>query len=114
VLQISRRVYTALQAGAGVVLMAAPRPVGAAVSGPERRPPPSLVRLLGARLFLQAGLLLARPTETVVTYETAVEGMHGTSMILLAYLLPRYRRTALRAAAVAGGLILSGLWARRP
>jgi len=72
------------------------------------------VRVLGARLLIQAGFLMARPTEAVVTCETVVETMHGTSMLLAAYLLPRNRRTALSAAGVAGGFVLAGLWARRP
>ncbi|HUJ66767.1 MAG TPA: hypothetical protein VLX59_14575 [Acidimicrobiales bacterium] len=112
--RIPRRAYTVLQAGVGAVLLAAPWLPAAAVSGPERLPPLSLVRLLGARLLIQAGVAVARPTETVITYETAVEAVHGTSMLLAAYLLPRNRRTALGAAGVAAGLVLSGLWARRP
>jgi hypothetical protein len=114
VVHLRRRLYTALQAGVGTVLLAAPRLAAAAVSGPERLPPLALVRVLGARLLVQAGFLVAQPTENVVNCETAVEAMHGTSMLLAAYLLPRNRRTALAAARVAGCLVLSGLWARRP
>jgi hypothetical protein len=103
-----------LQATVGILLLGVPGPAAAAVSGPGRLPPLSVVRVLGARLLIQAGFLMARPTEAVVTCETAVEAMHATSMLLAAYLLPRNRRTALSAAGVAGGLVVSGLWARRP
>ena len=112
--QLRTRAYTALQAGVGAVLVGAPRLATAVVTGSEPPPPLSLVRVLGARLLAQAGLLMARPTEAVVNCEAAVEAMHGTSMLLAAYLLPRNRRTALGAALVAGGLALTELWARRP
>jgi hypothetical protein len=107
-----RRLYIVVQAAVGTWLLVWPR-FAAAITARRARPAPSwLARMLGIRLLVQAGLLARRPTSTVVSVETAVEALHGASMLCAARLVPDRHRTALSAAAVAGGLVFIGVAAR--
>jgi hypothetical protein len=62
-----------------------------------------LIRLFGARLVGQGCLLLLRPTDEVIGLGSAVDALHGTSMLVAAIVKPEYRRSALIAGALAAG-----------
>jgi hypothetical protein len=107
------RTYCVTQILVSVVLLVAPRAVVSIVAGGDQQAPAWLARLLGVRLLVQGCLLARRPTPTIVATEASVEAAHGLTMLGLAHYVPEARRTASRAAAVAGGLVLSGLVAYR-
>jgi hypothetical protein len=100
----SRRSRTVAVAdcGAGLVLIAAPTRVAALAAGSGTRPRSAIIRLLGARIAAQGVAQLVRPSTGTTRLVAVVEALHGSSMVGLAVLSPRYRRPALIAAAVAG------------
>jgi hypothetical protein len=108
-----RRTYSVVQTLLAVVLLVAPRAVISIAAGGARPAPAWLVRLLGVRLLFQGCLLAKRPTATIVAAEASVEAAHGLTMLGLAHFAPEVRRTALGAAALAGGLVLAGSVAYR-
>jgi hypothetical protein len=110
---IRRRTYAVTQILVSVVLLVVPRAVVSLVAGGDQQAPAWLVRLLGVRLLFQGCLLARRPTATIVAAEAGVEAAHGLTMLGLAHVVPEVRPTASRAAALAGGLVLSGLVAYR-
>jgi hypothetical protein len=110
---IRRRAYAVSQILVSVLLLAVPRVVVSIVSAGDQPAPAWLARLLGVRLLFQGCLLARRPTPTIVAAEAGVEAAHGLTMLGLAHVVPEVRRTARRAAALAGGLVLSGLVAYR-
>jgi hypothetical protein len=59
------------------------------------------VRLLGARLIAQGIATTVRRDRAVLLSSAGVETAHAASMLLLAALLPRYRRAGLISAATA-------------
>jgi hypothetical protein len=87
---------------AGLPLLAVPERVGELAAGGGARPDPRIVRLLGARMAAQGAALLVRPSAGAWRLAAAVDAAHGSSMVGLAVLSPRYRRPALVSAAVAG------------
>ncbi len=107
-----RRTFGGVQAMAAALLLLAPQTFAAAAAGRGRPAPSWMVRLLGARLLCQGCLLVRRPTDTVTSIGTGVEAIHGATMLCVAGLSPRDRSTALTAAALATGLVLTGLGAR--
>jgi hypothetical protein len=82
--------------------MALPARVAALAAGNGTRPASTIIRLLGARMAAQGVAQLVRPSAGMAQLVAVVEGLHGSSMVGLAVLSPRYRRPALIAAAVAG------------
>jgi hypothetical protein len=97
----------------GGLLLARPRLVAGALSPEFPADKDWVVRLLGARLVLQDGALLARPTRGSAVAGAVVDGIHALSM------LPwlgnrRYRRAAGISGAVAAvGALSAGVLARR-
>lgn len=57
-------------------------------------PSAGLVRLLGARLFVQGAMQFTRPDRRIAIEGAAVDSVHAASMIAAAALLPAYRRIA--------------------
>ncbi len=107
-----RRIFGAVQAIIAVVLLLAPRFIAAAAAGQGRRVPTWVVRLLGARMLCQGCWLAQKPTNTVLAAGTGIEAVHGATMLCLAGVDPRDRSTALKAAALAAGLVLIDLGMR--
>jgi hypothetical protein len=87
---------------AGLLLIALPARVAALAAGNGTRPASTITRLLGARIAAQGVAQLVRPSTATTQTVAVVEALHGSSMVGLAVLSPRYRRPALIAAAVAG------------
>ena len=113
---MSTRGAAVLRAAVGAGMLSRPD-LAARVLGarPSARHP--VLRLLGARHVLEAGLLLVRPTRPAVTGAVAVDGAHVASCVAYAALSGSDRRPALRDALFASGLLLvtalsrpSGTW----
>ena len=88
------RVLSVLYGAWGLALLTRPRQVADVLDPgfPDERT--WVVRLLGARLVAQHGVLLTRPARAVVGVSTAVDLVHAASVLpLLAS--PRYRRAGL-------------------
>ena len=109
------RSATATRVVLGTACLTAPDRVRAAVGGHDPRADP-VVRLLGARLALQAGadaVLGPRMREI----DAAIELTHAASMLPVALGWPAHRRLALVSATVACGIAaldLTGRGWRRP
>lgn len=103
---------------AGALLLLRPDPVRRALGSASSCPPPAwTVRLLGTRLTAQAITTTVRRDPAVLLASAGVEATHAASMLLLAALLPRYRRAGLISAAAATGstaLTLIPLTRNRP
>jgi hypothetical protein len=99
----------------GAVLLMAPRAVSAAVAGKSDPPPAWLIRLLGARMLLQAAVELRFRRRAVVAAATGVDGMHAMSMPAAARRWPRCRRAALASAAEATvAIVMSAAYLSSP
>ena len=107
------RIWGVSQVGLGSLLLIAPRLVSTTVAGPEPAVPSWLVRLLGARLIGQGGLLMARPTSEALAAGRAIDILHGSSMLIAAVAEPAYRRSALTSGAVAAASVLISTVVRR-
>jgi hypothetical protein len=84
----------------GVVLLVRPDlPAAAGLAAPDL--PHGVVRLLGARRAVQAGMELALPRRGVMLAGAAVDALHALSMLAAALHWPRYRRAALLSAGTA-------------
>lgn len=105
---------TAARLVIGGICLTAPRQVLSLVGGLDRdesdtRP---IVRVLGARLVLQAGVDVAVGPRTRVV-DVVVDLAHAASMVAAAARWPTHRRTALVSAALAGGTAVLDLAAGR-
>jgi hypothetical protein len=97
----------------GALLIARPEAVARACSGaPNAVPQAWIVRLLGARMLLQALVEAARPRRRILDGGIATDAAHGASMVALAAASRRYRRPAAISAAAAGVSALLGLTCR--
>jgi hypothetical protein len=67
----------------------------------------TVLRVLGARHLVQAGVELRRPGAAVLGAGAVVDGLHAASGVTLAALDRRWRRSALLDAAVATGFCLA-------
>lgn len=109
------RMGALLQLGEGTLLLSQPTRLLRLTrtrSGPAE---PWIVRLLGARLLLQATAVLVRPTRGVLRAATSVDALHGLSMLVVARYSRRFRRLALlSAAAAAAGMLPSAGALSRP
>lgn len=65
-------------------------------------------RVIGGRYLAQACLSAGPPTKDVLALGVEVDLVHAVSMLVLAVLDPRWRRTALRSAVVAAGFAVAG------
>lgn len=63
--------------------------------------PPWIVRLLGARYGLQAGLEVAKPTATSMRLACICDLLHAASMVAAAARWSQHRRAAISSAALA-------------
>ena len=113
-----RRRLTRLLSGAGAVwgltLLAAPGRVVDALCPELPRSRRWAVPLLGARLVLQHGAVLAVPAARTVRISSGVDLLHAASMVPLARSAP-YRRAAVISGAVAAGYaVLAPAVAPRP
>ena len=79
----------------GAVQLAAPEATVRTVTPDVPEPRAWIVRVLGARMVLQHGLALTRPTRGVVLAGSAVDALHAASMVALCLGWRRYRRPAL-------------------
>jgi hypothetical protein len=108
----NRRVLGAAQLVLGALMLIVPRHVARATSGRGQEPPSAVVRILGGRLFVQGAVTARYPTDDVLSVGMKVDALHAVSMLLSAVTMPRYRRSALSSAAVAGGSVLAAVSAR--
>jgi hypothetical protein len=94
------RAVAAAQAGAGALLLIAPQ--GLLVRSRSGGPIPTwIVRLLGGRLVIQAGVETIHPTSATALGSAAVDLTHALSMLAVAMMSRRHRQAALRSAAFA-------------
>ena len=107
-----RRLFGAFQAIIATLFLMAPRFIAAAATGRGRHVPIWVVRLLGARMLCQGCWLVQKPTDAVASAGTCIEAVHGATMLCVAIVDPRDRKTALNASALAAGLVLIGLGMR--
>lgn len=105
------RTVAAIQAAAGTTLAAAPAALDRALPALAAPRPHALVRLLGCRMVLQAGLALVYPR--TVRAGAVVDLLHGGSMVVTAIALPKYRDAAVASAVVAAGFALANNLASR-
>jgi hypothetical protein len=96
------RLLAALGVAGGVALLARPQAVVDAAAPAFPRDRLWLVRLLGARLIAQHGVVLAAPDPRVVRLGSAVELLHAASMVPFVA-SPRYGRAARVSGALAAG-----------
>ena len=95
------RALVATQGAVGAVIAARPAPIVAAVSGTGAHPAGWIVRVLGARMAVQAALTLLADRQFVVRAGVAADVLHSVSMLAVSARWPRYRRPALASALVA-------------
>ena len=94
-------VLATLRAGYGAVQLAVPGySAEQRLGGPLDPATLRVVRVLGARQLVQAGLALAFPAEPLLGLGVGVDALHALSMVPAALVWPEYRRPAL----VSGGL----------
>ena len=93
------RVLAGVGLGSGVALLARPRRIVDALAPEFPRDELRLLRLLGARLLVQHGAVLAMPTRGAVRLGSAVDLVHAASVVPFVA-SPRYGR----AARLSGGL----------
>lgn len=108
----STRLGAAAGAAAGLLLIARPQRVAAALAPafPEERR--WVARVLGARMVVQHATVLARPEPAVLAAGAALDLLHAASMLPFVA-SARYGRAARISAAVAlGSAVLAGRAAR--
>ena len=101
------RTATAARLVLGILCVAVPRLVLAAIGGRDWDDPRAAViaRILGARLLVQAGVDAALGPRTR-RVDVAIELTHAASMLPAAMIWPTHRRSALVSAACGGGVAL--------
>jgi hypothetical protein len=100
------RALAALLFGCGVVMIGRPEQVVTLLAPGPDRPPRRLVQVLGARLVLQHGVVLARPERRLVLGGAVVDTLHAASMVAASRIWPDLRRAALVSAGSAGASAL--------
>ena len=98
----------AVRAAWGLAEVAAPARVGAALGLRLDRRAQLVVRVLGARDLVQAGVCGPRPSFAVAALGVEVDLLHAASMVALAAVRPSSRRAALTSGALAGGFAVAG------
>jgi hypothetical protein len=93
------RVLGIAQAGVGTAMVLAPRFVSGLPRGAVA--PAPIVRVLGARSVGQGVVTAIRADRTTLALGAAVDITHLASMVALAAVSPRWRRTAFGSAALA-------------
>ena len=103
-----------LRVGYGAAQIIAPLwATGQRLDQPDDRPARVLVRLLGARQIVQAGLSWPAPSAPVTALGIVVDALHAATMAAMATIEPRWRRTAMLSALTAAAWAGSGLVAVR-
>ena len=100
------------QLATGVTMLLAPGRVAEAAAGRGTPAPMTIVRILGLRQAVQGALTVARASRATLELGAGVDALHLASMVALAAVAPKYRRTALVSAAVAAASLAGGLGAR--
>ena len=96
------RLLGGVTAAIGAALLLRPHAVATRVSGARGTPAIELVRVLGGRQFLQGVTQIVRPERNVLLGAATLDALHAASMVAASLRWPRYRRSALSSAAVAG------------
>ncbi|MEN3300643.1 hypothetical protein [Pseudonocardia sp.] len=94
----------------GAVLLLAPGAVLALTTGPDfpcGGAARVVLRILGVRLLLQAGVELRWPRPRVLAVAAAVDGVHAATGVAFGAADRRWRRSALLDAAIAAGCCLA-------
>lgn len=102
------RLLAGAHLGQGAVLLARPQALPRAITADRGTPPHWIVRVLGARILLQAGVETSRPRPVILRLGVAVDLTHAVSMLGAACIWPRYRRAALASAGSAAASALVG------
>src|SRR5688500_7203739 len=85
------RLLAGLGVGSGMALLTRPREVAGVVAPEFPRDRLWAVRLLGARLLVQHGVVLARPGTGLVRLGSAIDLLHAATMVPLVA-SPKYGR----------------------
>jgi hypothetical protein len=96
------RLLAGAHLGQAVVLLAQPPGVLRRITGDHGVPPAWIVRVLGARILIQAVPEAVSPTPNVLRLGVVVDLAHAASMLAAARVWPRYRRAAMVSAGSAG------------
>jgi hypothetical protein len=107
-------VLASLRAGYGAVQLAVPGySAEQQLGGPLDPATLRVVRVLGARQVVQAGLALAFPAEPLLGLGVGVDALHALSMVPVAAAAPRWRRPALVSGLTAAAFAVAGALAAR-
>jgi hypothetical protein len=105
-------VLAGLRATYGAVQLTAPSwSAEQQLGGPLDATGQQVVRVLGARQVLQAGLALAFPDEPLLGLGIGVDALHALSMLPVAVTVPRWRRAALVSALMGTAFATAGVLA---
>jgi hypothetical protein len=96
------RLLIALHAFYGAAMLVAPQAL--CHDAPDPALARALARVLGARHLGEALLLGSRTNPDWIALSASLDGLHGASMLLLAWRHPRWRKLATASAAGAGAL----------
>jgi hypothetical protein len=102
------RLLARVHLGQAVVLLAQPPGVLRRITGDYGVPPAWIVRVLGARILIQAVAEAVSPSRNILRVGLVVDLTHAASMLAAAQVWPRYRRAALASAGGAGASIVAG------
>ena len=106
--RVATRALAGLGVASGVALLARPQRVVAAVSPAFPSHLLWLVRVLGGRLLVQHGAVLAVPDRSLVRIGSAVDLLHAASMVPFVT-SPHYGRAARVSGALAGAYAAAAL-----
>lgn len=109
---IPARVVGASQLAVGALMLVTPTQVAHTAAGRGAVPPPTIVRILGLRTAVQGALTVIRPSRAGLEVGAGTDALHLLSMIALAAVAPKYRRSALVSASVATASMVGSLGAR--
>lgn len=102
------RLLAGIHVGQAVVLLAQPPGALRSLAGEGGVPPAWIMRVLGARLLLQAAPEAMAPSRSLLRLGVLVDLVHAVSMIAAARIWPRYGRATLASAGSAGASALAG------
>lgn len=91
-------VLAGAQVAQAALLLAQPASMVRSAVGDQDVPPPWIMRLLGARMLVQAAADVVSPRPTTLRVSAFVDVTHAASMVIAAKVWPRYRRAALASA----------------
>ena len=106
------RVVGIAQLFAGATMVLTPARVARTAAGRGPVAPPVIVRILGLRMVGQGALTVARPSRVALEIGAGTDAIHALSMAALIAVAPKYRRTALVSASIAGASLAASLGAR--